>query len=99
MVSNQIELQITKQTHILNDNMAQLFAKNMFQINPTTSINDTASAKIKIEISLRRTQQQHNPFFQNKGTLCNKDAIKQLVQTFLTANSRLKEAEAKLERF
>lgn len=78
MISNQIEVQITKHMHIINDNVAKLLTDKMLQGNQTTVINDTFSSQtdIKAHFIMLNNSKTTTP---NKEIFCNKEATKHLV--------------------
>ena len=79
MISNLIEVKITKEMHIINDNVTKILADKVLQGNPTTVINNTSSIQMDIEsrfIELNNSK----TITPNKGRFCNKDAIKSLVK-------------------
>ena len=101
MVSNKIQIQITKQMHILNNNVAQLLAKNLAQRNSHSITTESISAQVDIEtppppkididtyfIELNSNSTTITP---NKN-FCSKNKVVE------KSSTRLKEVEEKLDR-
>ena len=83
--------------HIIHDNVAQLLQEEILQRNSTKIINDNSSTQMDIE-SDHVDLNNSTTITANKCSFYNKEAIKQLVQKYVTTNSKLEEAGAKLER-
>ena len=70
----------------------------MNQLTPTSITNDPSSTQIEIETHFINLNNNSKIITTTKGNFCNKKVIPQLVQKYIAANSRLEEAEEKLER-
>ena len=79
MIFNQIEVQITKQMHIINDNVAKFLAHKVLQGNPTTVINYTSSIQMDIEYHFFELKNSKT-ITSDKGSFCNKYSINNLAK-------------------